>query len=120
MIQLFTSLPKNLNIVCEFVKIDHDEDWKISYHQLSGFSQELRTTPFAKCVCYINQPCTAAFLQRNENTAMASAAINSSEARTMRNSKSETLVRFVGANLQTRNNKSNNLIIHVLKKTEYL
>jgi len=31
MMYLFTLLPKNLYIICKFVKIDHVEAWKISY-----------------------------------------------------------------------------------------
>jgi len=48
MIESFTFFPKKLYIVCEYVNIDYDDDWQISYQQ-PGFSQELKTTPFTKC-----------------------------------------------------------------------
>ena len=54
MIQLFTLFSKKLSIVYEFVKIDHDKAWKISYQQSSGFAQELKTTPFTKYFTSIN------------------------------------------------------------------
>jgi len=37
LIEVFALSPKNLYIICKFVKIDHAEAWKISYQQSSGF-----------------------------------------------------------------------------------
>jgi len=47
MIYLFTLSPKNFNIICKFVKIDHTEARKVPY-QSSDFFQELKTTPLTE------------------------------------------------------------------------
>ena len=47
-------MPKNLCIICKFIKVDHAEAWKISNQQPPGFFQELKPTPLAEYFRPIN------------------------------------------------------------------
>jgi len=42
------SLKSPYIIICNLVKIDHTETWKISYQQSSGISQELKMAPLTE------------------------------------------------------------------------